>query len=122
TIALPVGMYLLFGMLIGEQDGGQVRGLIMVNMAAYGGLGAAVTAGTQVQEDQRNGFLRQLIVAGMSPRTFLVGSVIAGSPARFPAWPPWWCCGSDCCRPSWSAWSWAWCSRAAPRWPAAWSP
>src|SRR5690625_7727450 len=38
TIALPVGMYLLFGMLIGEQDGGQVRGLIMVNMAAYGGL------------------------------------------------------------------------------------
>src|SRR5690625_7072722 len=26
TIALPVGMYLLFGMLIGEQDGGQVRG------------------------------------------------------------------------------------------------
>src|SRR5699024_9579304 len=49
TIALPVGMYLLFGMLIGEQDGGQVRGLIMVNMAAYGGLGAAVTAGTQVQ-------------------------------------------------------------------------
>ena len=85
TIALPVGMYLLFGMLIGEQDGGQVRGLIMVNMAAYGGLGAAVTAGTQVQEDQRNGFLRQLIVAGMSPRTFLVGSVIAASAVIVPA-------------------------------------
>src|SRR5690625_6325303 len=57
----------------------------MVNMAAYGGLGAAVTAGTQVQEDQRNGFLRQLIVAGMSPRTFLVGSVIAASAVIVPA-------------------------------------
>jgi len=85
TIAMPVGMYLLFGMMFGDEQGGQVRGLIMVNMAAYGGLGAAVTAGTQVQEDQRNGFLRQLIVAGMSPRTFLVGSVIAASAVIVPA-------------------------------------
>ena len=85
TIIMPVGMYLLFGMLMGDLEGGQVRGLIMVNMAAYGGLGAAVTAGTQVQEDQRNGFLRQLIVAGMSARTFLIGSVIAASAVIIPA-------------------------------------
>ena len=85
TLAMPVGMYLLFGMMLGDLEGGQVRGLIMVNMAAYGGLGAAVTAGTQVQEDQRNGFLRQLIVAGMSPRTFLVGSIIAASAVIIPA-------------------------------------
>src|SRR5699024_2449632 len=69
TIAMPVGMYLLFSMMFGDQSGGQVRGVIMINMAAYGGLGAAVTAGTQIQEDQRNGFLRQLIVAGLSPRS-----------------------------------------------------
>lgn len=85
TIAMPVGMYLLFGMLFGEQGDGQARGMIMVNMAAYGGLGAAVTAGTQIQEDQRNGFLRQLIVAGLSPRSFLVGSVMAASAVIVPA-------------------------------------
>src|SRR5699024_3283800 len=85
TIAMPVGMYLLFGMMFGEQGGGDARGIIMVNMAAYGGLGAAVTAGTQIQEDQRNGFLRQLIVAGLSPRSFLVGSVMAASAVIVPA-------------------------------------
>jgi len=85
TIALPMGMYLLFSTMFGDLDGGQVRGMIMVNMAAYGGLGAAVTAGTQVQEDQRNGFLRQLIVAGMSPRTFLAGSIMAASAVIVPA-------------------------------------
>lgn len=85
TIAMPVGMYLLFGMLFGDQADGQARGMIMVNMAAYGGLGAAVTAGTQIQEDQRNGFLRQLIVAGLSPRSFLAGSVMAASAVIIPA-------------------------------------
>ncbi|APX35013.1 ABC transporter [Brachybacterium sp. P6-10-X1] len=85
TIIMPVGMYLLFSMMFGDQSGGQVRGMIMVNMAAYGGLGAAVTAGTQIQEDQRNGFLRQLIVAGLSPRSFLTGSVMAASAVIIPA-------------------------------------
>ncbi|GAA4528442.1 ABC transporter permease [Brachybacterium paraconglomeratum] len=85
TIAMPVGMYLLFGMMFGDQTGGEARGMIMVNMAAYGGLGAAVTAGTQIQEDQRTGFLRQLIVAGLSPRSFLAGSVMAASAVILPA-------------------------------------
>ncbi|MGO1228589.1 MAG: ABC transporter permease, partial [Brachybacterium sp.] len=85
TIAMPVGMYLLFGMMFGDEAEGTARGMIMVNMAAYGGLGAAVTAGTQIQEDQRNGFLRQLIVAGLSPRSFLAGSVMAASAVILPA-------------------------------------
>lgn len=85
TIALPVGMYLLFSMMFGAEAEGQARGMIMIDMAAYGGLGAAVTAGTQIQEDQRNGFLRQLVVAGLSPRSFLIGSVIAASAVIVPA-------------------------------------
>ena len=85
TVAMPVGMYLLFGMMFGQEGGGDARGMIMVNMAAYGGLGAAVTAGTQIQEDQRSGFLRQLIVAGLSPRSFLAGSIVAASAVIIPA-------------------------------------
>lgn len=85
TIALPVGMYLLFSMMFGSEAEGVARGLIMINMAAYGGLGAAVTAGTQIQEDQRSGFLRQLVVAGLSPRSFLAGSVLAASAVIVPA-------------------------------------
>ena len=85
SIAMPVGMYLLFGTMFGDQADGTARGMIMVNMAAYGGLGTAITAGTQIQEDQRNGFLRQLIVAGLSPRSFLIGSVLAASVVIVPA-------------------------------------
>lgn len=85
SIAMPVGMYLLFGSLFGDQADGAARGIVMVNMAAYGGLGTAITAGTQIQEDQRNGFLRQLIVAGLSPRSFLLGSVLAASVVIVPA-------------------------------------
>lgn len=85
SIAMPVGMYLLFGTMFGDEADGTARGIIMINMAAYGGLGTAITAGTQIQEDQRNGFLRQLIVAGLSPRSFLVGSVLAASMVIIPA-------------------------------------
>ena len=85
SIAMPVGMYLLFGTMFGDQADGAARGIVMVNMAAYGGLGTAITAGTQIQEDQRNGFLRQLIVAGLSPRSFLLGSVLAASVVIVPA-------------------------------------
>src|SRR5690625_7386547 len=42
TIALPVDMYLLFDTLVGERDGGQVGGLSVVDLAGYGGGGAAV--------------------------------------------------------------------------------
>ncbi|PMC74977.1 ABC transporter permease [Brachybacterium sp. UMB0905] len=85
TIALPVGMYLLFSTMFGDEADGAARGLMMVNMAAYGGLGAAVNAGVQIQEDQRTGFLRQLIVAGLSPRSFLIGSITAASVVILPA-------------------------------------
>lgn len=85
TIALPVGMYLLFSMMFGEMGGGAARAGIMVNMAAYGGLGAAITAGSQIQEDLRTGFLRQLMVAGLTPRGFLLGSLAAASAIVLPA-------------------------------------
>ncbi|EWS79611.1 ABC transporter permease [Brachybacterium phenoliresistens] len=85
TIALPVGMYLLFSMMFGDMGEGAARAGIMVNMAAYGGLGAAVTAGAQIQEDLRTGFLRQLMVAGLTPRGFLIGSLAAASAIVLPA-------------------------------------
>ncbi|WP_341854628.1 ATP-binding cassette domain-containing protein [Brachybacterium sp. GPGPB12] len=140
TIAPPVGMYLLFSMMFGAEAEGQARGMIMINMAAYGGLGAAVTAGTQIQEDQRNGFLRQLVVAGLSPRSFLIGSVIAASAVIVPALAAVGFVGLATGveaspgrflltlvvlwlgpRPRSSSGSCsAWCSGAPPRWPAAW--
>src|SRR5699024_201020 len=85
TIAMPVGMYLLFGVMFGEQGGGDARGIVMVTMAAYGGLGHAVTAGSQTPAATRGGCLRQLVVAGLSPCSFLVGSVMAASAVIVPA-------------------------------------
>ncbi|MFC0675349.1 ABC transporter permease [Brachybacterium hainanense] len=85
TIALPVGMYLLFAMMFGDEGGGAARAGIMVNMAAYGGLGAAMNAGARIQDDLRTGFLRQLMVAGITPRGFLAGSLASASAIVLPA-------------------------------------
>ncbi|MDO5644397.1 MAG: ABC transporter permease [Dermabacter sp.] len=85
TIAFPVMMYLFFAAMFGDQADGAARTIILMNMAIYGGLGASMSAGTQLQKDARSGFLRQLTIAGLSPREFLVGCIACGSIVIIPA-------------------------------------
>ncbi len=89
TIALPVLMFLMFNQIYGTQASGEagqsVGTFIMVNMAAYGGLGAAINAGAIIQTERSNGWLRQLMVAGLMPRSFVAGKLVAAMVVVLPA-------------------------------------
>lgn len=85
TVAMPILLFLLFNSLYGTQGGGDAGRTIMINMAGYGGLGAAINAGATIQEERSNGWLRQLLVAGLSPASFVVGKVITAMVLLLPA-------------------------------------
>ncbi len=87
TVALPVLMFLMFNQIYGTQiEGGETVGtFIMVRMAAYGGLGAAVNAGAIIQLERTGGWLRQLMVAGLTPRSFVIGKMVAAMAVVLPA-------------------------------------
>lgn len=77
TVAMPVLMYLIFSGIYGDQQvDGTVRpitvaAVMMITMAAYGGLGAAMAAGFSMQTDQQSGFFRQLSLTGLRPAWLL---------------------------------------------------
>lgn len=85
TVALPVVMFLMFNSIYGKQDGGTAGVAIMTNMAAYGALGGALNAGAVIQTERSNGWLRQLTVAGLNPRGFLIGKIVAALVVILPA-------------------------------------
>ncbi|GHJ37966.1 ABC transporter permease [Streptomyces sp. TS71-3] len=83
-IGMPVLMYLLFTN-IGDGSDGTWKTASMVGMAAYGALGAALSTGTGVAEDKSIGWLRQLRVTPMRPRSVVVGRALTGSVIVLPA-------------------------------------
>ncbi len=87
TVALPVMMYLLFSQLFGDFTAGETTAgaLIMVNMAAYGALGAALTAGAQLQIERRTGWFRQLMLTGLTPGGFITGKIVTALALVLPA-------------------------------------
>lgn len=85
TVGLPVIMFLLVNGIYGNQGpAGEVTRLNMMNMAAYGALTAAVNAGALIQLERANGWLRQLMVAGMTPTTFVTGKLCAAMAVVLP--------------------------------------
>lgn len=87
TVALPIALFLLFNGLYGSQEtrGTTVGAVMMVSMAAYGGLGAAINAGAMIQLERQSGWLRQLMVAGLMPRSFVIGKLVAAMAIVLPA-------------------------------------
>ncbi|GHH84515.1 ABC transporter [Streptomyces sulfonofaciens] len=83
-IGMPVLMYLLFTN-IGDDVGGRWRTASMVGMAAYGALGSALNTGTGVAEDKSIGWLRQLRITPMRPRSVVIGRALTGSVVVLPA-------------------------------------
>lgn len=87
TVALPVAMYLMFSTVFGNIQAGttDVRTLIMVSMAIYGSLGAAISAGAQLQVERRSGWFRQLMLSGLTPAGFLTGKIVGAMVQVLPA-------------------------------------
>lgn len=73
TVIMPVALYLVFSSLYGNDttDGIDVSALIMVSMAAYGSLGAAMSGGAQLAVERRSGWFRQLMITTLPGRVFL---------------------------------------------------
>lgn len=85
TVALPTAMFLMFNTIYGAEAEGAAGVAIMTNMAAYGSLGGALNAGSLLQTERMSGWLRQLTVAGLDPRGFVVGKIVAGMAVILPA-------------------------------------
>lgn len=84
TVVMPAAMFLMFNALFSSEGAG-TSAAIMVNMAAYGGLGAALNAGALIQVERENGWMRQLMIAGLPPRSFVIGRVVAALAVVLPA-------------------------------------
>ncbi|MEV7191418.1 ABC transporter permease [Streptomyces sp. NPDC093510] len=84
AIAMPVLMFLLFTN-VGGDDADAWKTQMMIGMAAYGALGAAMNTGTGVAEDKSVGWLRQLRVTPMTPREVVAGRALNGSVTVLPS-------------------------------------
>jgi ABC-2 type transport system permease protein len=89
TLALPLVMYLLFNNLYGSdrdvQNGITTSAYLMVSMAAYGGMGAAINAGARVAIERQTGWNRQLRLSALSPRAYLVSKSAVSLVVALPA-------------------------------------
>ncbi|MFJ6697521.1 ABC transporter permease [Streptomyces sp. NPDC091272] len=82
-VGMPVLMYLLFTNIGGGAEP-EWKIASMVGMAAYGALGAALSAGTGVAEDKALGWLRQLRITPMTPAQVVVGRALTASVVVLP--------------------------------------
>ena len=74
SVGLPVVLYLVFSQVFAggaDPDAAQARSVIMVSMAAYGSLGAALGGGAQLAVERRSGWFRQLSITALPSRAFL---------------------------------------------------
>lgn len=73
-LALPTAMYLFFSQIYGSDPtfGDQAKLQIMVQMATYGAMGSALSAGNAIQTERSTGWFRQLMLSSLTPTTFFV--------------------------------------------------
>lgn len=79
VVAMPTTMYLFFAGIYGDQMAGSgvsVAAAMMITMATYGGLGAAMSAGNQIQIERSSGWFRQLMLTSLTPAQFLIGKIV----------------------------------------------
>ena len=91
---MPVILYVVFSQMFGAADDGSGinwSAMIMVSMAAYGSLGAAMSGGAQLAVERRSGWFRQLSITALPPRSFLWAKAAVIMLSCCPRW-------------SWSSW------------------
>ncbi len=75
SVIMPLILYVVFTKMFGTapDDGSGVNwaAMIMVSMAAYGSLGAAMSGGAQLAVERKSGWFRQLSITTLPPASFL---------------------------------------------------
>ncbi len=88
VIAMPTTMYLFFVGIYGDEVATgdiKVSATMMVTMATYGALGAAMTAGAQIQNERSTGWFRQLMLTALTPAQFLATKIVVAVVVIVPA-------------------------------------
>ncbi len=88
VVAMPVTIYLFFAGIYGDQvsqGGVEVAAIMMVTMATYGALGAAMSAGNQITNERSTGWFRQLMITALTPTQFIVAKVLVAIGVVIPA-------------------------------------
>ena len=88
VIVMPTTIYLFFASMYGDEGSGSgidVAALMMVTMATYGGLGAAMNAGSQIQSERSSGWFRQLMLTSLSPAQFVLAKILTAIAVLIPA-------------------------------------
>ena len=74
SVGMPLILYVVFTRMYATADDGSGinwAAMIMISMAAYGSLGAAMGGGAQLALERRSGWFRQLSITALPPRAFL---------------------------------------------------
>ena len=88
TVALPLLLFLLYANLYQGQDAGgglSVVAYLMVSMASFGCIGAAINTGARVAIERQTGWNRQLRLTALPASSYLIAKAVgvhAGHPAR----------------------------------------
>jgi ABC-2 type transport system permease protein len=92
TIAIPVGFYLLWSNIFAKGGGPDAdtgldaKTYLLVSMASFGALGAALTTtGARLAAERQSGWLRQLQVTPLRPWAVITTKVIASMCLALPA-------------------------------------
>jgi ABC-2 type transport system permease protein len=90
TVGLPLVMYLIYsnlygGQTIDESTGYSVSTYLMISMAAFGGIGAAINSAARVAIERQTGWNRQLRLTALSPRAYLVSKAAVSMLLCLPA-------------------------------------
>lgn len=92
TVAIPVGFYLLWSNIFAKgggldtDTGLDAKTYLLVSMASFGALGAALTTtGARLAAERQSGWLRQLQVTPLRPWAVITTKVIASMCLALPA-------------------------------------
>lgn len=87
-LVMPVTVYLFFANVFGNQPtntGYNVAAFMMITMGTYGGLGAAMNAGSQIQSERSSGWFRQLMLTALTPTQFVLAKIVTAVSLVIPA-------------------------------------
>ncbi|MGA8117884.1 MAG: ABC transporter permease [Actinocatenispora sp.] len=86
SIAMPLVMYLIFSNVFGGKgDGNDTALYVMISMAGFGAVGAAMMNGLSVVQDRTNGWLRQLRLTPLSAGRVVIARGLTGMFVGIPA-------------------------------------
>jgi len=88
TVALPLLLFLLYVNLYKGQDAGtgiSVVAYLMVSMASFGCIGAAINTGARIAVERQTGWNRQLRLTALPARGYLVAKAVVSMLVTLPA-------------------------------------